>query len=56
MIKILEKIKDKQYFFKKLDYENIFDGYDIFGTHGNGQISYIYLIQALENMNICYTQ
>lgn len=56
MVSILQKMKDKQYYYRKADFEMIFDGYDVFGTHGNGQISYIFLMQALKNLNINYEQ
>ena len=56
MICILKKMKEKKDFFKKTDFEAMFDSYDIFDNKGNGQIPYIYLIQALTHVNVHYAK
>lgn len=56
MIAILKKMKEKNYYFKKIDFQAMFDSFDIFGDKGNGQAPYPYLIQALGHMNVHYTQ
>ena len=45
-------MKEKNNFFKKSDFEVMFDSYDAFGNKGNGQIPYTYLLQALNQLNI----
>lgn len=55
MVAILKKMKEKTHYFKRTDFEAMFDSFDIFGDKGNGQAPYIYLIQALGHINIHYT-
>jgi hypothetical protein len=56
MISILKKMKEKQNYFVKADFEAMFDSYDIFDNKGNGQVPYIYLIQALTHINVHYNK
>ena len=56
MVQVLKKLKEKTYYFKKADFEAMFDSYDVFGDKGNGQVPYPYLIQALTHINVDYSQ
>jgi hypothetical protein len=56
MIAILKKMKEGEAFFQSVDFEEMFDSFDAFGSRGNGQIPVLYLMQALRNINIWYTQ
>ena len=56
MIQILKQMKDKKHYFKKIDFEAMFESYDVFGDKGNGQVPYPSLIQALTHLNIHYSQ
>ena len=40
-------MKEGQNFYKKSDFEHMFDSYDFFESKGGNQIPYIYLVQAL---------
>jgi Ca2+-binding EF-hand superfamily protein len=56
MIEILKKQKSKENdYFKRSDFEHIFDTFDIFDERGTREISKQYLIQALKYINIHYT-
>ena len=52
MISLLKKMKEKNNYFKKSDFQAIFDSYDIFDNKGNGQIPYVYLMQSLTHINV----
>lgn len=56
MVQILKKMKEKTHYFKKADFEAMFDCYDMFGDKGNGQVAYTYLMQALTHINLHYSQ
>ena len=47
-------MRENQHFFKKSDFEHMFDSYDFFESKGGNQIPYTYLIQGLEKINIKY--
>ena len=56
MIAILKKMKEKTNYFKKLDFQAMFDSFDVFGDKGSGHVPYLYLLQALGHINVHYTQ
>lgn len=56
MIAILKKMKEKTHYFKKIDFQAMFDSFDVFGDKGTGQVPYLYLLQALGHINVVYTQ
>jgi hypothetical protein len=35
MVNILKRMKEKDTFFRKTDFENMFDAYDVFADRGN---------------------
>lgn len=53
---ILRSMKEKQPFFKKSDFESMFESYDFFSSKGGNQIPFTSLIQALEKVNVRYTR
>ncbi len=56
MISILKKMKQKTHYFKKADFQAMFDSFDVFGDKGTGLIPYLYLMQSLGHLNVHYTQ
>ena len=56
LISILKGMKEKQSFYKKSDFENMFESYDFFSSRGGNQIPYTSLIQALDKINIHYSK
>lgn len=48
-------MKEKLHYFKKIDFEAMFDSLDAFGDKGTGQIPYQYLIQSLGHINVNYS-
>lgn len=53
---ILRAMKDKQTFFKKSDFESMFESYDFFSSKGGNQIPFTSLVQALDRINVHYTR
>ena len=47
-------MKESNHYFKKSDFEHMFDSYDFFESKGGNQIAYPFLVQALEKINIKY--
>ena len=54
LIAIFKAIKDNQHYFKKSDFEHMFEAYDFFEAKGGNQVPYIYLMQGLEKINVSY--
>ena len=54
LILIFKALKEKQHYFKKTDFEQMFEAYDFFESKGGNQIPYTYLMQALEKISISY--
>jgi Ca2+-binding EF-hand superfamily protein len=54
LISIFKTIKENQHYFKKSDFEHMFEAYDFFEAKGGNQIPYTYLVQALEKIGIKY--
>jgi Ca2+-binding EF-hand superfamily protein len=53
---ILRSMKEKQPFFRKSDFESMFESYDFFSEKGGNQIPFTSLVQALEKINVSYTR
>lgn len=53
---IFRAMKEKQSFFKKTDFEDMFDSYDFFSSLGGNQIPFTSLVHALGKLNIHYTR
>lgn len=47
LVSILKSMKENQSYFKKSDFEHMFESYDFFESKGGNQIPYSSLIQAL---------
>jgi hypothetical protein len=54
LVAIFKNMKDSQNYFKKSDFEHMFDSYDFFESKGGNQIPYTYLVQALQRISINY--
>lgn len=54
MAEILKHIKNKTTYFKKHDFEHMFDSYNFFEEKADNKIPYNYLIQALRRITVNY--
>ena len=54
MAEILKQIKNKSTYFKKTDFEQMFDSYNFFEEKADNKIPYNYLIQGLRRITVKY--